>query len=401
MSKKEVLAWSLYDFANTAFTSPFRTIFWPLLVVSFLGGNEFQLGLTVGIALLLVSFTAPAFGAYADAANRRMPIIIVSSLLSVLLIALIPLFSLSTNLIMTALIIILYNIALTAYNSLLPFIARPKELGKISGIGMAVGFLGTMFSLGATYLTLLYFAEGKNLETLSGVKATFPVMATFFLIFSLPLFFIIKDTRTTSTLFSITTLYKKIYLTLKNVQKLPGIIPFAISTFLFANALAAIDVFFFLFAKKEFGIGLAGFMLLFAFQSLGASGGAYFFGWLSDKIGAKKSLSLAGFLWIVVISLFLLSKDLIIFWIAGLLGSIAFGAVFSTSRTLLIQLSPTRKTGEFFGYSQIVGKFTGLFGPVVAGWLIVGFGYNAALIFVWITLVLGYLALQKVPPQPL
>ena len=88
--KKEVIAWSLYDLANTAFTSPFQTIFWPLLVTSFLGGNEFQLGLSVAISLLFVSLLVPIFGAISDSTNRRMPYIIWSSFLAIALIAILP-----------------------------------------------------------------------------------------------------------------------------------------------------------------------------------------------------------------------------------------------------------------------------------------------------------------------
>lgn len=395
MLRKQVISWALYDLANTAFTSPFRTIFWPLLI-TMLGGNEFQLGLTVALAIFAFSIVIPFIGAISDATKIRMPFIVVTTLLAVLIIAFLPWFGLMANLILAGIAIVLYNVSLSIYNAILPEIASEKEMGKISGLGMGFGFLGTIASVGLAYLVLKVFAT-DTLETVAGVKAVFPTIALFFLAFSLPLFLAHKDKPAKQYAINITKTFLAIKSTFKNLAKLEGMIPFFISAALFANALAAIDVFFFLFAKKEIGITLQGFILLFMAQSLGASFGAIFFGRLADKIGPKSVLKIGGVVWIIVVSSFLLSKSMVIFWIAGLLGSVALGSVLSASRTLFVFLAPQQKIGEFFGYSQIVGKFTGLFGPVIAGWLIVAYGYNSALAIVLMLLVIAFLFILRIP----
>lgn len=396
MFRKKVISWALYDLANTAFTSPFRTIFWPLLVTSFLGGNEFQIGLTVALAIFAFSITIPFIGIISDATKIRMPFIIIPTILTVLITAFLPSFALIANLILAGIAIVLYNISLAIYNTILPDIASEKEMGKISGLGMGFGFFGTIASVGVAYFVLKFFAT-ESLETIAGVKAVFPVIALFFLIFSLPLFLTYKDMPAKQHKIKITKTFLVIKSTFKHIAKLEGMIPFLISAALFANALAAIDVFFFLFAKKEIGISLFGFMLLFMAQSLGASLGAIFFGRLADRIGSKNVLKIGGITWIIVVSSFVLSKSIVIFWIAGLLGSLAFGSVLSASRTLFVFLTPPQKIGEFFGYSQIVGKFTGLFGPPIAGWLIVTYGYNVALIMVLMLLIISFLFILKIP----
>lgn len=396
MLGKKVISWALYDFANTAFTSPFRTIFWPLLVTSFLGGNEFQLGLTVALAIFVFSIIISIIGTISDATKIRMPFIIIPTILTVIIIAVMPSFGLMANLILAGIAIVLYNISLAIYNAILPDIAAEKEMGKISGLGMGFGFFGTIASIGIAYFVLKFFATG-SLETIAGVKAVFPAMALFFLIFSLPLFLIHKDRPAKQYNIDIKKTFLAIKSTFKNLAKLEGMLPFFVSAALFANALAAIDVFFFLFAKKEIGVTLQGFIFLFMAQSLGASFGAIFFGRLADRIGPKNVLKIGGVIWIAVVGLFVLSKSIIIFWIAGLLGSLAFGSVLSASRTLFVFLTPPQKIGEFFGYSQIVGKFTGLFGPPIAGWLIVTYGYNEALIMVLIMLIISFLFIQRVP----
>ncbi len=396
MNLKKIFSWASYDLANTAFTSPFQTIFWPLFVTSYLGGNEFQLGLTVGISLLFVTLIVPIFARISDITNRRMPYIIVSTLIAIIIMSLLPYTNLVWNLVLTGILIVAFNLGLTIYNSLLPTIAISKEMGRVSGFGMAAGFFGTILSLAATYAVLRIFAI-NGIETKSGVIATFPVMAAFFLVFSLPLFLTFRDSRVKKLTVQTSDIVKQIWHTLKNLRRYKGIIPFAITASLFANALAAVNIFFFLFAKKEIGVGLLGFMLLFSVQSIGAVTGALFFGWLTDKIGAKRTLMITGAMWIFVITIFLLSKTLIAFWIGGIIGSLAFSGVFSSARTLFVFLAPPKQLGEFFSYSQILGKFTGLFGPVTVGWLIVNYSYNAGLSMVWLILIAALLVLFKVP----
>lgn len=396
MLKKEVISWALYDLANTAFTSPFRTIFWPLLVTSILGGNEFQLGLTVALAIFVFSIIVPFIGAISDTTKIRMPFIAIPTVITVLIVALLPLFGLKANLILASMSIILYNVGLAIYNTILPEIASEKEMGKISGIGMGFGFIGTIASIGLAYLVLRFFAT-DSLETVAGIKAVFPAIALFFLVFSLPLFLTHKDKPSKQYNINITKTYLSIKSTFVHLAKLEGMLPFLISAALFANALAAIDIFFFLFAKKEIGVTLQGFIFLFMAQSLGASFGAIFFGRLADRIGPKNVLKIGGIIWVIVVSLFILSKSIIVFWIAGLLGSVAFGGVLSASRTLFVFLTPRKKIGEFFGYSQIVGKFTGLFGPPIAGWLIVTYSYNSALIMVLTFLIVSFLFILRIP----
>lgn len=396
MFRKKLISWALYDLANTAFTSPFRTIFWPLLVTSFLGGNEFQLGLTVASAILIFSIMIPFIGTFSDANKIKMPFIIIPTVLIVFIIALLPLFGLAWNLVLAGIAIILYNVSLSIYNTILPEIASEKEMGKISGIGMGFGFFGTIASVGAAYLVLKFFAT-DSLETTAGIRAVFPAMALFFLIFSMPLFLTHKDKPAKKDRINIAKTFLAIKSTFKNLAKLEGMPAFFVSAALFANALAAIDVFFFLFTKKEIGVMLQGFIFLFMAQSLGAAFGAIFFGRLADYIGPKNVLKIGGFIWIVVVGSFVLSKNITIFWAAGLLGSLAFGGVLSASRTLFVFLTPPQKIGEFFGYSQIIGKFTGLFGPPLAGWLIVAYGYNAALVMVLMLLIISFLFILKIP----
>ncbi len=399
MVDKKIAAWALYDLANTAFTSPFVTIFWPLLVTSFLGGNEFHIGITVAIGIAVFSLVVPVIGIYSDKTNIRKPFIVIPTFLMVLLIAILPLANLFWNLVLAGIATILYNLSLSIYNSLLPTLATDKEMGKISGLGMATGFSGTLLSLLVAYLTLVYFSSG-TIETEKGIKAVFPVISAFFMIFSLPLFFVIKDENVKKQEFGaneIKNMFLGVVSNIKKLFKIKGMFPFLAYYMLFSNALAAIDIFFFLYAKKEIGMTISNFIFLFMGQSFGACFGAILFGRLSDRFGSKNTLKICTIIWIGVILVFISSRSMAVFWIAGLLGSIAFGGSLATSRSLFVFLTPKDKMGEYFGYSQIVSRLAALIGPVLGGWLIITYSYSVSLIMVFIFLVLCYIYLAGVP----
>src|SRR3989338_2277758 len=401
MLSKKIVAWALYDLANTAFTSPFVTIFWPLLVTSILGGNEFHIGLTVAIAIFVFSIIVPIAGAISDKTNVRKPFIVIPTFLMIIIIAILPLTNLFWNLILAGIATILYNLSLSIYNALLPTLASDKEMGKISGLGMATGFIGTLLSLFVAYITLWYFAN-DTMETAAGINAVFPVIAIFFFAFSLPLFFEVKDENVKKQNFKISIqdirrTFASIIMNLRKLMDIKGMLPFLVYYALFSNALAAIDIFFFLYAKKEIGMTLASFIFLFMGQSFGACFGALIFGKLADRYGSRNMLKICIITWMAVISTFIISKNLTAFWIAGLLGSIAFGGSLAASRSFFVFLTPNDKMGEYFGYLQIVGRLAALFGPLFGGWLIVQYSYDISLVMVLIFLALCFVYLLKTP----
>lgn len=396
MLNKKIIAWALYDLANTAFTSPFVTIFWPLLITDVLHGNEFHLGLTVAIGIFFFSLIIPIIGVISDKTNIRKPFIIIPTIAMILIIAFLPKFNLFWDLVLAGVVTVLYNVSLSIYNTLLPKLASEKDMGKVSGFGMAAGFVGTITSMIVAYFTLKFF-EADTIKTVAGIKAVFPVIAVFFLIFSLPLIFFFKDEKVKKLKMSSREIFSNIFNTLKALFKLKGMLPFLMYFGLFSNALAAIDIFFYLYAQNEIGMQLADFILLFMGQSIGAAAGAFTLGKFADKYGAKKMLSLSTWIWVLVVGVFIFSRSLKTFWIAGLLGSIAFGGSMANARTLFVFLTPSNKMGEFFGYSQIVSRLAAILGPLIGGWLIVHYGYNAVLFMIMGFIVFSLVYLHRTP----
>ncbi len=400
MHKQKVFAWGMYDLANTAFSALFVTFFFPKYVTEFLGGNKLQIGLVFGLSMLLVALLVPVIGAWSDRLKRRMPFIVIFTFFCCAATLFVPLVGLKAALVLGMIANFFYHAALTTYNALIPKLGDPEEYGKISGIGVALGYVGTLVSLGVAALVL----NSLGWESVAGIKAMFTVTAVFFLGFSLFLFLGLREPRNhfktpwhEHTHQAVNDVLK----TLRRLRKFPGLIPYLLTIFMFVDAVTAVIIFLYLYGRSAIGLETQSFMVVYALFALSAVGGSYVFGRLTDRIGPKRTLTLAGLLWLVVLGVLLFVQSLPTFVFAGLLGGVALGAVWTSARPLLISLSPKKEIGQFFGFSELADKFSGVLGPIVYGYLAHTYSDHAAILSLFGFFILGLIALHFVPDRRL
>ena len=394
MNKKEVFAWGMYDLANTAFSALFVTFFYPLYIKSFLGGNEFHIGLVFGLSMFLVGIIVPVIGALSDRIGRRMPFIVLFTFLCCVFTFLIIYVNLFAALLFGLLANFFYHAALTTYNALLPKLCESKDMGKVSGFGTGLGYVGTLLSLFMAIIIL----NNLGWESIQGVKAIFPATALFFFIFSIATFIGIREKRQRKNSLWKDLLHSisEVKSTLAGVRKNKSLLYFILSMFLYADAINAVIVFLYLYGSSEINLSMQSFMIVYIIFSIAAAIGSLAFGIVVDKIGAKKSLSIAGILWVLIILLLVNVKSYFTFLIGGITGGVALGIVWTAMRPLLVELSPRKKMGQFFGFLELTGKFSGVLGPIVFGYMVVSFGYKAALVSLLFFFASGFAVLQKV-----
>ncbi len=394
MRKKEVFAWGMYDLANTAFSALFVTFFYPLYIKFFLGGNEFQIGLVFGVSMFLVGIIVPVIGALSDRIGRRMPFIFLFTLLCCIFTFLIIYASLFTALLFGLLANFFYHAALTTYNALLPRLCGSKDMGKVSGFGTGLGYVGTLLSLVMAVIIL----NNLGWESIKGIKAIFPATALFFFIFSIATFTGIREKRQRKNSLWKDLLHSisEVSSTLRRVRKNKSLLYFMLSMFLYADAINAVIVFLYLYGRSEINLSMQSFIIVYIIFSIAAAIGSFAFGIVVDRIGAKKSLSIAGILWVLIILLLINIKSYPAFLAGGIAGGVALGIVWTAMRPLLLELSPKKKTGQFFGFLELTGKFSGVLGPIVFGYIVVASGYKAALISLLFFFISGFAVLQKV-----
>ncbi|MBW3019223.1 MFS transporter [Candidatus Woesearchaeota archaeon] len=390
--RKEVFAWAMYDLANTAFSALFVTFFFPFYVKTFLGGNEFQIGLVFGVSMFIVGLLVPFIGAWSDKINKRVPFIFVFTLVCCIATAAVYFSDLVMALLLGMIANFAYHAALTVYNAILPTLGKREDYGKISGVGVSLGYVGTLLSLGMAAIIL--FSLGWESEL--GIKMMFPATALFFFMFSLFLFVGVKDKRLPSD-HGASTVWEEVGKTVMHPRRFKGFLPYMLSVFMFVNAITAVIVFLFLYGREQIGLPVQSFLVVYSVFSLAAVIGSFYFGKLTDRIGAKNSLVIAGGIWIIVVLLLLAVNNITMFTIAGVVGGIALGAVWTTIRPLLISISPRKSVGQFFGFSELSSKFSGILGPPIFGWLKVVSGYHAALLSLLVFFALGLICLYFVP----
>lgn len=396
MNHQRIFSWSLYDFANTAFSALFVTFFFPKFVKEILGGNEFQIGLVMGLSMFFVGILVPVIGTYSDMTGRRVALIKQFTLACVICTIAVGFVPLSYALVLGGLANFFYHACLVVYNSSLQLVTKGKNIGNISGIGVAVGYLGTVASLIMAVIILQMY---KN-DTVFATRLMFPATAFFFLIFSLPLFIRIKDklTKTKKNFWvQVEHARKDAFKTFKKLAHYKGVIPFLLSSFAYSNGITAAIVFLYLYAREKLGIADEQFIVIYMIFAVASAGGSFIGGRVSDRYQPKTTLIAAGIHWCVVLIMLMFPSSIFLFGVAGAIGGAAMGSIWAANRPMIIQLVPKMRIGQFFGFDELADKFSGIIGPILFGWLVVQAGYFWALASMLSFFVIGLVLLYWVP----
>jgi MFS transporter, UMF1 family len=250
-----------------------------------------------------------------------------------------------------------YNSSLVFYDAKISDLVPRERLSTLSGFGVAVGYIGTLVGL------LVYFLMDK------GYAYVFLATAGLYLIFTLPLFLFLKDKQPQQkdTRVSIWKGYKEIISTFKEISKHRSIFRFMMAYFFVNDAIATTIAVMSVYAVSVVGFSSGQFILLYLVSTVTAIIGSFCFGQLANKIGAHRSFSYVALVMIIALTIGVLATAQWMFWIAGGLFGIALGSIWVTSRTLIVDLSPKEKQGQFFGLFAFSGKVSSIIGPVIYG----------------------------------
>ena len=389
---KEIFGWSMYDFANTIFSALFVTVYFPLFV-TLKGGTAFHVGLVMSISMFLAGLTVPLLGAVADITKRKKLLLIIFTIVCCIFTFLTGFFSLIWLLLFALLANYSFRACLDVYDALLVDISTKKNLGWISGIGTAVGYLGTVLSVALAYLIGFFYGH----ETIMGIKIVFILTALLFFGFSLFTFTLVKErSRTKIKLDHFKEGAKRVLSTLKEIKKFKSVWTFLLASFLYVDGANTAIIFLFLYARDQIGLTVIQFLPLYVLMALAGGAGAIFFGKITDRLGHKKSLMIILFLWTLVILGLYLRTTYATFIAAGLIGGALLGAMWTITRPMLIELAPKNKISELLGYQGLTEKFGGIIGPVLFGSISVAFGFKAALLVIIGLFLAGAIVLSRV-----
>ncbi len=393
-----ILSWSLYDFANTIFSMNIISLYFPLWVTVDKGGRDIVYSLALSLSSVMVAISMPIIGSRCDRRGRKIPLLVALTLLSVISTGLIGVFNqLLPGLLFFALANYGFHAALVPYDALLPSVSRGYSVGKVAGIGVALGYIGAI----AGILMVKPFMS----DTGERASAFIPT-AILFLLFSLPCFFLVRDEKkqTPGTAWrSLKEEMLQIKETIMRSRENPGLLPFLIANFLYCDAVNTVIAFMSVYAHQVGGFSDAMIRILLIVSTLFAVAGSLAFGWITERRGAKRALVMVLYLWIAGLLVGSASFSPMMFWAIGPLVGIALGGTWVAARALVLDLSPPEKVGEIYGLYNMGGKFGFILGPLVWGALVYmfdgcgAFKYRIALFSLLFFILGGLSLLRKVP----
>jgi len=393
--KIQVFGWSMYDFANTIFSALFITVYFPLFVV-LLGGTPFHVGLTISLSMLLAGILVPFLGAVADITQRKKFLLFIFTILCCIFTFFTGFFGLIAALILAFFANFFYRASLDIYDSFLVNVSNPKNIGKISGIGTAAGYLGAIFSILLAYLVGYRY----GFESFEGIKAIFILAAILFFSFSLFTFVLVREeSKTKIRKVHFKRALRQVLFTFKNIKKFKSLWLFLLASFLYVDAASTGIIFLFLYARDQLNLSLVQFLPLYLIMALAAGLGSLIAGFSADKFGHKKTLNAVLFLWVATVFILYLKTTYSVFVFAGLLGGALLGSIWTTTRPILVDLAPKDKLAELFGYQGLTEKFGGVLGPALFGFVATFVGFRQALLVVIALFLMGALVLSFVKTE--
>lgn len=394
--KREIFGWTLYDWANSAFSTTVITVFLGPYLTSLAqaaaDANGFLrvLGFSirydsfftycVSISVLLQVFFLPVLGAMADFSHLRKRLLVLFAVLGSL-VTLLMFFLVPGQHLLGGLLLILGNLAFGAsivfYNAYLPDIASPDQRDRVSSAGFAMGYAGGGLLL---LLNLLLFLFRERLGLDSGLVARISLASAgaWWLGFSLLTFNTLRPRHAPRRLPPGENLlsvgFKQLASTFREIRQFPQTVRYLLAYLFFNDGIQTVIVVSAVFAAEELGMPDTQRILVILMIQVVAFGGAYFYGWLAGKIGTLRALISSLVIWsLVVIYAFagMKSTALVLgleqrqleFWLLAFVVAIILGGSQALSRSLFSQMIPRGREAEFFSFYEVSDRGTSWIGP--------------------------------------
>ena len=410
-SKRVLVAWCLYDWANSAYPTVVLTFVFAAYFTGAVATDPQQgtavWGQTLSLSALLVALISPLLGAIADHSKRRKPWLAGFTLLCIAASAALWQIRPEPGFIVLALALVFlgnasFEFGQVFYNAMLPDLAPQRQLGRISGWAWATGYAGGLSALG---LCLVFFALpdvplfGLDKAGFEHVRITGPLTALWFALFALPLFLWVPDGAAPAMPFAtaIKRGYGSLIDTLKQLRAHRTILRFLLARMIYNDGLTTLFAFGGIYAAGSFGMDFQEILVFGLILNVTSGLGAAGFAWVDDWIGSKPTITIAVAALIVLGTAVLLVESKTWFYILGAGLGIFVGPAQAASRSLMARLAPEELRTEMFGLYAFSGKATAFAGPALVGWVTVAadsqrWGMATILVF----FVLGLLLLQGV-----
>lgn len=405
--RRELVAWAFYDFANSGYTTVVITaVFNAWFVAVIAGGADWAtlawtLALSLSYALVIV--IAPVLGAWADLRARKKRLLLVTTVLCVLgtagLAACGP-----GDLALAVTLIVVSNLAYSLGENLiaafLPELARDEAMGRLSGYGWAIGYVGGLLVL-AVCLFWIESASGRGSDTATAVPQTMLITAVAFAFAALPTLLILRERARPQTVAAsgiLRVAMARVRQSLLSSRGLRDLRRFLVCIVCYQAGVATVITVAAIFTTQALGFTQQESIVLILVVNVTAALGAFGFGLVQDQLGHRRTLAITLIGWLLAIAVFFASEARPAIWLAANLAGLCLGASQSAGRALVGYLCPPEREGEIFGLWGLAVRVAMILGPLsygVISWLSAG-NHRAALLSTALFFIVGLILLARV-----
>ena len=367
----------MYDFANSGYTTVVITAIFNAYFVAVVAGNQpwatFAWTAALAVSYAAIMCTAPVIGAYADAYAAKKKLLALTTAGCVAATALLV-FAGPGSLWLTIFLIVLSNFFYGSGENLvaafLPELARERSLGKVSGWGWSLGYVGGLVSLGACFAYVAW-AQGQGQQAADFVPVTMLITAALFALSSLPTFLLLKERAVPQPhlqgLNMVQESFARLMQTLRHASDYRDLRRFLACTVFYQAGIQTVITLAAIYAQQAMRFTTQQTILLVFVVNITAAIGAFLSGYLQDRVGHIRIIALTLCGWIVMIGLAWGAEGPVMFWAAANLAGICMGSSQSAGRALVGLLSPATRRAEFFGLWGLAVKLSSILGPVSYG----------------------------------
>jgi UMF1 family MFS transporter len=396
----------MYDFANSGFTTVVITAVFNAYFVAEVARNApwatlaWTCALAVSYAAIMV--TAPLIGAYADARAAKKKLLAITTVGCIAFTAALALVGPGDLWLAVGLIVLSNFFFGTGENlvaAFLPEIARGEAMGRVSGWGWSLGYIGGIVSL-ACCLAYVSWAQAAGFPAGDFVPVTMLITAVLFAAAAVPTFVFLRERATpfANAGAAARDAFAQLARTLRETAHHTDLRRFLICLVFYQAGIQAVVALAAIYAQQAMGFTARDTIALVLIVNVTAAIGAYLFGYVQDRLGHVRTIVLTLLGWIAAVLIAALARGPLLFWIAANLVGICLGSSQSAGRALVGYLSPRARTAEFFGLWGLAVKFSAILGPITYGlvtWISAG-NHRLAILLTGVYFVVGIAILVRV-----
>lgn len=389
----------MYDFANSGYTTVVITAVFSAYFVAEVAGKAawatFAWTAALSVSYALIMITGPLVGAYADSRAAKKRLLLVTTIGCVLFTAALALVGRGDVALAIACIVVsnfFFGSGENLIAAFLPELAREDSIGKVSGWGWSLGYVGGLVSLAAS-LAYVMRAQARGESAAEFVPVTMLITAGIFALASLPTFLFLRERAVPVApgREPAAGALARLKDTLHHARRYKDLERFLLCVVFYQAGIQAVVALAAIYAEQAMGFSTRETLILILVVNVTAAIGAYAFGEFQDRLGHVRTIVVTLIGWIAVVIMAWASKGPTLFWITANLVGVCLGSSQSAGRAMVGYLSPPARAGEFFGLWGLAVKLSSILGPITYGLVtwISGGDHRLAILITGVYFVLG------------